>query len=81
VRRRILRIDVTGGGLGGTSGAAPVIRHGRSGEMQTAFYTGAQPVGGHHRELLPSPQRNVSFPSFCVVFFPLWHQSREKLTL
>lgn len=50
VRRRILRPDITGWGLGGASGTAPIIRHGRSGEVQAALYTGAQPVGGHYSE-------------------------------
>lgn len=59
MRRRILRIDVTGGGLGGASGAAPIIRYGRSGEVQAALYTGAQPVGGHYREL-PNEMFNLS---------------------
>ena len=63
MRRRILRIDVTGGRLGGASGAAPIICHGRSGEVQAALYTGAQPVGGHYREL-PDEMFNLSFPLF-----------------
>lgn len=59
MRRRILRIDVTGGRLGGASGTAPIIRHGRSGEVQAALYTGAQPVGGHYCEL-PDEMFNLS---------------------
>lgn len=59
MRRRILRIDVTGGRLGGASGATPIIRHGRSSEVQAALYTGAQPVGGHYREL-PDEMFNLS---------------------
>lgn len=57
VRRRILRTNVTGGGFGGASGTAPIIRHGRSGEVQAALYTGAQPVGGHYSE----------FPTKCLI--------------
>jgi len=50
VRRRILRVDIAGGGLGGASGTASAVRHGRSGEVQAALYTGAQSIGGHYRE-------------------------------
>jgi len=53
LRRRVLRPDVTGGGFGGASGTAPVVRHGRPSEVQAALYTGAQPVGGHYREFSP----------------------------
>lgn len=58
MRRRILRIDVAGGGLGSASGTASAVLHGRPGEVQAALYTGAKPVSGHYCEF-PDEMSNL----------------------
>lgn len=61
MRRRILRVDVAGGGFGSASGTTSAVRHGRPGEVQAALYTSAQPIGGHYCEF-PDEMSNLYRP-------------------